>query len=168
MSGCSWKTVLPLIFLALPFTSTPAAPTSNAAEVAGPRVGLIGPALRSTDLERSIKFYTSGLGMVVARKLALGPVTEVILSFGGGREQPVILLYKDETPGKSPPIEHGNGFGRVVLRVSDATALCAQLVAAGYQVGDIRNNSVNNMKVFWVADPDGYKYEITELPAPRQ
>lgn len=132
------------------------------------RAGLIGPALRSTDLDRSIKFYTSGLGMVVATKLALGSVTEVILSFGGGREQSVILLYKDETPGKSPPVAHGNGFGRVVLRVPDATALSTRLVAAGYQVSDIRNHSVNNMKVFWVADPDGYKYEITELPAARQ
>jgi catechol 2,3-dioxygenase-like lactoylglutathione lyase family enzyme len=160
-----WKIVLPLVLLALPFTATPAETTAKAAEVAGPRVSMIGPALRSTDLDRSIKFYTSGLGMTVVRKIPMGSSTEVILSFGGGPEQPLILLYKDATPGKSPPIEHGNGFGRVVLRVSDATALSAQLVAAGYQVGEAHANSVNHMKVFWVSDPDGYKYEITEVPS---
>jgi len=172
MSGYAWKTLLPVIFLALPLGATAAETTSptanNGAEAASLRVGLIGPALRSTDLERSIKFYTSGFGMTVVRQLAFGSSTEVILSFGGGREQPVILLYKDAAPGKSPAIEHGNGFGRVVLRVSDAAALSARLVAAGYQPGEIRSNSVNNMKVFWVADPDGYKYEISELPAARQ
>jgi len=94
----------------------------------------------------------------------VGSSTEVILGFGGGPEQPLILLYKDEAPGKSPPIEHGNGFGRVVLRVSDAMALSAQLVAAGYQVGDAHANSANHMKAFWVSDPDGYKYEIIQVP----
>ena len=68
------------------------------------------------------------------------------------------------------PVNHlfhscGNGFGRVVLRVSDATALSAQLVAAGYQPGEAHANSVNHIKVFWVSDPDGYKYEIAEVPA---
>jgi len=165
MNERRWNIVLPLVLLALPFTAMPAETTAKAAEVAGPRVTMIGPALRSTDLERSIKFYTSGLGMTVVRGIPLGSSTEVILSFGGRPEQPLILLYKDATPGKSPPIEHGNGFGRVVLRVSDATALSAQLVAAGYQPGEAHANSVNHIKVFWVSDPDGYKYEIAEVPA---
>lgn len=137
----------------------------TAASGAPPAVSLIGPALRSTDLERSVKFYTTGLGMSVATRLELGQTTEVILSFTGGREPPVILLYKDKAPNPAPPVDHGNGFGRLVLRVSDVTALAARLAAAGYEVGEIRNNSVNQMKVFWVADPDGYKYEITETAA---
>src|SRR3546814_1501508 len=62
----------------------------------------------------------------------MGSTTEVILGFGGGIGQPVILLCKDDAPGKSPAIEQGNGFGRIVLRVDDATALSARLTAAGY------------------------------------
>ena len=123
--------------------------------------------LRVGDLERSIKFYTAGLGMVVATTLNMSSTTEVIFAFGGGRTQPVILLYKDDTPGKSPPIDHGNGFGRVMLRVPDAIALAARLSAAGYSIGEMHANSANHMKVFWVADPDGYKYEITEAPISR-
>jgi lactoylglutathione lyase len=167
MNARYWK--LALVLLWLPLISVRAEPAADAATPAsaGTGAGIIGPALRSTDLDRSIKFYTTGLGMVVATKLNLGSTTEVIFSFGGGRLQPVILLYKDETPEKSPPIDHGNGFGRVMLRVPDATALAARLSAAGYRVGDIHANSVNHMKVFWVEDPDGYKYEITELSTPK-
>jgi catechol 2,3-dioxygenase-like lactoylglutathione lyase family enzyme len=104
--------------------------------------------------------------MAVATKLVHGSVTEVMLSFGS-RQPPVIMLFKDDAPGKSPPIELGNGFGRVMLRVSDATALAARLAAAGYSVGEIHANAANHMKVFWAKDPDGYPYEITERTAPQ-
>ena len=142
-----------------------AANAEPVADTAAPTVGLIGPALRVTDFDRAIKFYTTGLGMAAVTKLHHGTTTEVILAFGADVAQPVILLYKDEAPGKSPPIEHGDGFGRLILRVSDATALAARLSAAGYSVGEVRSDSANHVKVFWVEDSEGYKYEITEVPS---
>src|SRR3546814_11674105 len=66
----------------------------DAPAAAGVQVSMIGPALRSSDLDRSIKFYEQGLGMRVLRTIKMGSTTEVILGFGGGIGQPVILLYK--------------------------------------------------------------------------
>lgn len=169
MKACSWKIALlslasPLI-LALPLTSAFAEPAADAPAASASM--MLGPALRSTDLERSIKFYTEGLGMAVATKLVHGSTTEVMIGFAGNRQPPVILLYKDEAPGKSPAIEQGNGFGRIVLRTPDATGLAARLSAAGYTVGEFHTDTVNQMKVFWATDPDGYRYEITERVAPK-
>jgi catechol 2,3-dioxygenase-like lactoylglutathione lyase family enzyme len=131
-------------------------------------VSLMGPALRSSDLERSIKYYTAGLGMTVAATLKHGTVTEVIFSFGAPSPgQPVLLLFKDEAQDKSPPIEHGNGFDRVVLRTASVSALSARLAAAGYAAGEIHDIPANHMKVMTIEDPDGYRYEITEPSAPR-
>jgi catechol 2,3-dioxygenase-like lactoylglutathione lyase family enzyme len=161
-----WK--IALVLLVLPLTQAlaePAADPPTAANIGASM--MIGPALRSTDLDRSIKFYTEGLGMVVATKLAHGPVTEVMLGFDGNRQPPIILLYKDETPGKSPAIEQGNGFGRIMLRTPNASALAARLAALGYPVGEMHADTVNHMKVFWAEDPDGYRYEITERTAPK-
>jgi catechol 2,3-dioxygenase-like lactoylglutathione lyase family enzyme len=160
-----WK--IALLLLVLPLTRAFAEPVADAPTPASIGVNLIGTGLRSTDLDRSIKFYTDGLGMAVATKLVHGSVTEVMLSFTSSRQPPVILLFKDEAPGKSPSIEAGNGFGRLMLRTSDAAALAARLAAAGYPVGDMHADAANHMKVFWVQDPDGYRYEITERTAPQ-
>jgi lactoylglutathione lyase len=155
--------VAAIAMLTLSPASMPAASAADAPAAAG--VALMGPALRSTDLDRSIRFYVDGLGMSVARKLEHGTSTEVILGAGGSAAQPMILLYQDHAPGQSPPIDHGNGFGRIVLRTPDAAALAARLAAAGFAPAEIQANPVNGRKVFWAADPDGYRYEIIEATA---
>src|SRR3546814_16432658 len=94
----------------------------------------------------------------------MGSTTEVILGFGGGIGQPVILLCKDDAPGKSPAIEQGNGFGRIVLRVDDATALSARLTAAGYTPDEMHADAGSKRKVFWATDPAGFRHEITQAP----
>lgn len=128
-------------------------------------VSMIGRALRSSDLDRSIKFYEQGLGMQTLRKIKMGSATEVILGFGSDPGQPMILLLKNDAPGESPAIEHGNGFARIVLRVDDADALSARLSAAGYQPDEMHSDPVHHRKVFWATDPDGYRYEIAQTPS---
>ncbi len=70
-----------------------------------PGPAVIGAALRSTDLDRSIKFYTTGLGMVVAGKINLSDVTEVFLAFKGKVGQPGILIFRDDTPDTAAPVD---------------------------------------------------------------
>jgi catechol 2,3-dioxygenase-like lactoylglutathione lyase family enzyme len=142
-------------------STTPAAPTELTAGT------VIGPALRATDLDRSIAFYTNGMGMVVARKIDLPTGTEIALTFGANMRPPVIMLFKSKDPAKSGPIVMGNGYGRTLIAVADADALAARLKAAGFAPGEVKSNAVNNMKTFWVSDPDGYAYEITQMPTGR-
>ena len=127
---------------------------------AGP--SLMGAALRSTDLDRSIKYYETGLGMVVTGKLVNGTVTEVFLGFEGRENQPGLVIFRDSTPGKSPTVDHGNAASRVLLRMPDVAAIAARLTAAGYEAGEVHGNG--NVKVLMIKDPDGHSFELAQLP----
>jgi catechol 2,3-dioxygenase-like lactoylglutathione lyase family enzyme len=127
---------------------------------AGP--SLKGAALRSTDLDRSIKYYTNGLGMVVTGKLVNGAATEVFLGFAGRENQPGLVIFRDSTPGKSPPVDLGNAASRVILTMPDVAAIAARLTAAGYEAGEVHGNG--NVKVLMVKDPDGHAFELVQLP----
>jgi catechol 2,3-dioxygenase-like lactoylglutathione lyase family enzyme len=119
--------------------------------------------MRSSNLERSIRFYTEGLGMIVLTKLVSGPVTEVILGFQGKSGQPGLIVFQTRGGGESLPVEHGNADTKVVLGVADIVAVAAKLNSAGYPAGDIRQNGPYESLI--AHDPDGYKYEIVEMPA---
>jgi catechol 2,3-dioxygenase-like lactoylglutathione lyase family enzyme len=122
--------------------------------------------MRSSNLERSIRFYTAGLGMVVLQKLVSGPVTEVILGFQGRKDQPALIVFQTQGPGGSLPVEHGNSDTKVVLGVPDVHAVAARMASLGYAASDIHQNGV--YKILIAHDPDGYKYEIVEMPASAQ
>jgi catechol 2,3-dioxygenase-like lactoylglutathione lyase family enzyme len=127
-----------------------------------PGPSIMAATLRSTDLERSIKYYESVLGMVVTGRLLNGAVTEVFLAFKGRENQPGLVLYRDATPGKSPALDHGNAGSRVLLRMPDVTAIAARLKNAGYGVGQVHVNG--NVKVLMIEDPDENSFELAQLP----
>ena len=60
---------------------------------------LIAASLRSSNMDASLRFYTEGLGMVVAHRMPLAKGQEVILGFSKERPQPGIVLVSDTTTG---------------------------------------------------------------------
>ena len=144
-----------LLVAAIPFQAQ-AQSTAPAAPV---QANLIAPGLRVTDIDRSIAFYGIALGLVPATTLHHGPVTEVMLCADSKAGKLALILMRDETPGKSPPVELGNGFEKVVMRVPDLAAVVARMKAAGYPVGDVRSNK-GGPSVLMIKDPDGYDYEL--------
>ena len=139
--------------------------TSPQAAVAGRWPSVMSTGMRSSNLERSIRFYTEGLGMIVLTKLVSGPVTEVILGFQGKSDQPGLIVFQTKGADESLPVDHGNADTKVVLGVADIVAVAAKLSSAGFPAGDIRQNG--QYKSLIAHDPDGYKYEIVEMPAAR-
>jgi catechol 2,3-dioxygenase-like lactoylglutathione lyase family enzyme len=140
--------------------------TSPQAAPAGPWPGVMSTGMRSSNLERSIRFYTEGLGMVVLTKLVSGPVTEVILGFQRNNDRPGLIVFQTKGADESLPVEHGNADTKVVVGVADIAAVAARLSSAGYPAGDIHHNGP--YKILIAYDPDGYKYEIVEMPVSRQ
>jgi lactoylglutathione lyase len=122
--------------------------------------------MRSSDLERSIRFYTQGLGMITLTTRVSGPVTEVIFGFPNSRERPAVIVFQRKGNGESLPVDHGNSEIKVVLGVPDVSAAAARLRSAGYPVEEIQQHGP--YKVFWAQDPDGYRFEIVEAPEARK
>jgi catechol 2,3-dioxygenase-like lactoylglutathione lyase family enzyme len=135
----------------------------HSASVAADRwPAIMSTAMRSSDLDRSLRFYTVGLGMVVQGKVVAGPSTEVILGFEGHSDRAGVIVSQTKGPTESLPVDHGNENLKIVLGVADVVATAARLKAAGYSAGEIRSNG--GYKILVTHDPDGYTFEIVEHP----
>ena len=122
-------------------------------------MSMMASAVPSSDLERSIAFYTKGLGMSQSGRVEMGPVTEVPLMFPGGGSYLLLIKPKAEvgtTPARGP-------MSRVILAVPDLKALEAKLIAAGYHLsGPIKEQAKYHVAVGQLEDPDGNHLELVQ------
>jgi lactoylglutathione lyase len=118
--------------------------------------------LRVGQLDRSIEFYTSVLGMRLLRRK----------DYPDGRFTLAFLGYQDEADGAVIELTHnwdtssydlGGGYGHIAIEVEDAYAACAQVKAKGGNVtreaGPMKHGTT---VIAFVQDPDGYKVELIQ------
>lgn len=113
----------------------------------------------SSDLDRSIAFYTKGLGLAAGPRMERQQVTEVPLLFPGGGMSLLLMKWKGEAAapaGKSR-------IGRLILSVPDLRGLAAQLAEAGYPLQrPIAEQAQLHILVAVVKDPDGNELELVQ------
>ena len=121
--------------------------------------------LRVGDLQRSIDFYTSMLGMTLLRTTAR-PEQKYSLAFVGYGSNPEHAELELTYNSGVDQYELGSAFGHIAIAVSDAAATCARIKAAGGMVtrdaGPVKGGST---VIAFVQDPDGYKIELIERSA---
>lgn len=118
--------------------------------------------LRVVDLEKSLAFYTSVLGMKLLRRTDY-PDGKFTLAFVG---------YTDEASGAAIELtlnwgvekyELGNAYGHIAIEVEDAYAACDNIKQRGGKVvreaGKMKHGST---VIAFVQDPDGYKIELIQ------
>ena len=118
--------------------------------------------LRVGDLQRSIGFYTSVLGMQLLRTTDR-PEQKYKLAFVG---------YGDEAKGAvieltyNYGVDHydlGDAFGHIAIEVPDAAAACKAVREKGGTVsreaGPVKGGTT---VIAFVQDPDGYKIELIQ------
>ena len=146
-------------FVAIAAAQAPPPPQPNAMPPAVTAMSMMASAVPSSDLERSIAFYTKGLGMTVSGRVEMGPVTEVPLMFPGGGSYLILLKPKADgtpTPARGP-------LSRVILAVPDLKALETQLIAAGYHLSaPIMEQAKYHVAVGQLEDPDGNHLELVQ------
>lgn len=121
--------------------------------------------LRVGDLQRSIDFYTTMLGMTLLRTTDR-PEQKYSLAFVGYGSNPehaeIELTYNYGVD----HYELGSAFGHLAIAVTDAAATCARVKAAGglvtREAGPVKGGST---VIAFVQDPDGYKIELIERSA---
>ena len=163
----AWLFALTTPALAAPQDARPAPAGTSAAptERSAPTIAMGGAGLGTADLERAVRFYRDGLGMVEIRRLQTAQVDEAIMGFGAGSTSPPIFLLQRRN-GVQEPLPAGERQDKIILFVADAAALAARLKAAGYAPGEIKHDAAHGVKVFWVSDPDGHRFEVTERTRP--
>jgi len=120
---------------------------------------MMSTSIPSSDIDRSIAFYTKGLGMTVTRRMEMGSIVEVPLDFPGGGAN--LILQHPKAEGASLPIR--GSLSRILLLVPDLKALEAHLNAAGYQLkGKINEMAQYKVAVAQLEDPDGNHIELIQ------
>lgn len=121
--------------------------------------------LRVGDLQRSIDFYTSMLGMTLLRTTDR-PEQKYSLAFVGYGSNPEHAELELTYNYGVDQYELGSAFGHIAIAVSDAAATCARIKTAGGMVtrdaGPVKGGST---VIAFVQDPDGYKIELIERSA---
>ena len=118
--------------------------------------------LRVGDLQRSIDFYTTVLGMKLLRTTDR-PEQKYTLAFVGYGSNPdhaeLELTYNYGVD----RYELGTAFGHLAIGVPDAYAACERIRAAGGTItrepGPVKGGST---VIAFVQDPDGYKIELIQ------
>lgn len=116
----------------------------------------LAPSLTASDLERSIRFYTEGLGFAVSEEMKEdGEVKGVMLEAGGAH---LGLSQDDFAKGR----ERVKGVGmRLYFETNqDVKALAGQAKAAGIRLDDGPALLPWGPMGFTVTDPDGFKVTI--------
>lgn len=118
--------------------------------------------LRVGDLQRSIDFYTTVLGMQLLRK-SENPeykYTLAFVGFGGNPDQAEIELTYNWGVDS---YEMGTAFGHIALGVPNAYEACDRIRQAGGNVtreaGPVKGGRTI---IAFVTDPDGYKIELIQ------
>lgn len=152
----------------------------GAAGIADGVRGLDHVSVSCSDIERSLGFYTDVLGIPVMQRGETGDgelaaitgtdsaVRFADLNLGDGRVLE-LLQYLTEDARPSTARFFDPGSGHISLRVPDAAAAHAALVANGVAV---RSEPIkleeqgywNGAKLFYASDPDGVTVEIIERP----
>jgi len=79
-----------------------------------------------SDLDRSVHFYETTLGLKITHRVEEEEFREVIL--GGETGNRIQLAYHR---GQDGPIEHGNGFWKLYLQTDDCKGLYKRCIDAG-------------------------------------
>jgi len=116
--------------------------------------------LRVGNLERSIEFYTTVLGMNLLRQKDYpeGKFTLALVGYGPESENSVIeLTYNWDTD----HYELGSGYGHIALEVDDVYQACEDIRQRGGKI--IREAGPMNAGatiIAFVEDPDSYPIEL--------
>lgn len=121
--------------------------------------------LRVTNLERSLAFYTTVLGMKLLRQKDYpeGRFTLAFVGFGDEKAEAVLELTHNWD---TDHYELGTAYGHIALEVDDVYVACEKIRAAGGKIvreaGPMKHSTTI---LAFVEDPDGYKIELLTAKA---
>lgn len=143
-------------------SASPQAAIAQAAPPAMAPEGMVGPAIYVTQPDRSLKFYTEGLGMKLRMRFGPKDRPDIVVGFGSNPADAGIMLVTDKT-GPIRPVAHVHGFDRIALRVPDLAALNSRLASLGFKGGEVKVVH-GSIRMMMIDDPDGYRIELIETP----
>ena len=117
--------------------------------------------IRVLDLERSVAFYRTALGLDVADRYDFDSFTLVYLRNQEADFEVELTFNK----GRAEPYGLGDGYGHVAFCADDLDAEHKRLSEAGVgpqPIKEFHRDGGLMARFFFVSDPDGYKIEVLQ------
>jgi lactoylglutathione lyase len=130
------------------------------------RARVLHTAYHVNDLDRAVEFYSGVLGMKEQMRFELpSGEWECVMGFvdegGKPRGSGIILMWD---PAREQSLELGDGYSRVVLRVSDVDAAVARLQERDVTISAPPVDApVPGLRYAMFQDPDGYTLELLQI-----
>jgi catechol 2,3-dioxygenase-like lactoylglutathione lyase family enzyme len=113
------------------------------------------------DIERAVAFYVGVLGMRELTRFALpSGEWECVVEYPDSNGSGLILMWHPE---RAEPRTHGDGYSRLVLKVSDLDAAVAHLQAHGVPITTPPSQASIGVRYAMAKDPDGYTVELLQF-----
>lgn len=117
-------------------------------------------AVRVSDLERSLAFYTA-VGYLTLTTIPLDDGSSLIWLRLPDEQSVSLELVHRPADG---PVETG-GFEHIAIEIDSLAETIERLTAAGLQPGEPElPGGPDGPKTSWLVDPDGYRIELVEWP----
>ncbi len=119
------------------------------------------PALRVTDLDAALAFYTTfGYDLVGSVDVG-GGTCLAMLAFPEEAEVTLELVHRPA----DGPVTPG-GLDHLAVQVDDLEATRERLRAAGIRPGEVElPGGPDGPRIAWLVDPDGYRIALVQWPA---
>src|SRR3954468_14206768 len=118
------------------------------------------PALRVTDLDASLAFYTS-IGFEVVGRVEPSEGTRLVMLALAEQTDVSLELFHAEVDDRVPP----GGLDHLAVQVDDLDATRGELEAAGLDVGPVETpGGPDGPHTASLFDPDGYHLELVQWP----
>jgi catechol 2,3-dioxygenase-like lactoylglutathione lyase family enzyme len=122
-------------------------------------------AFHVSDLDLAVGFYTGVLGMQEQMRFELPTGEwECVLVFPDGKGSGVILVWD---PARTAPRTHGDGYSRLVIKVSDLEQAVEHLRQHGTKITVPPTQAPIDLRYAMFEDPDGYTIELLQLGGSR-
>ena len=111
-----------------------------------------------TDLDKSVHFYETVLGLEVTHRIETPGFSEVVLSGESGNRIQLARHFDQKGP-----IDHGNAFWKLYINTDDCAGLYQRAIDAGTEsISPPERLDRWPVTAAFIRDPDGYQVEILE------
>jgi len=141
-----------------PLESVTSAPATSGMSALRPRLSYV--SYHVADRERAVAFYVGVLGMKEQARLELGNgVHEIVLGYADAPGAALILMWDEK---RTEPYRLGDGFSRLIVRVSDVDRAMQEL--AKHDVVVVKEaTDTGSLRYSLIKDPDGYVVEFLQF-----
>ncbi|HEX4336643.1 MAG TPA: VOC family protein [Polyangiaceae bacterium] len=139
--------------------ATAVAPIAEGLAAFRPRLSYL--SYHVTNVERALGFYVGVLGMKEQARLALGNgLHEIVVGFADAPGASLILMWDEK---RTEPYRLGDGYSRLIVRVSDVDGAMRELAKHDDIVVVKEATDAGSLRYSMVKDPDGYVVEFLQF-----